>query len=60
LNKVLPDDGPKLTLTDPRFNRKIGPYKDQPYDGPEQLPSAEDERTLQRLFKRSDWIAAAA
>jgi len=57
LNGLLPADGPKLYLTDPRFNRKNGPYAGQPYDGPERLPTAEDEAALQEIFKRPGWIA---
>jgi 1,2-phenylacetyl-CoA epoxidase catalytic subunit len=59
LNKLLPDDGPKLYLTDPRFNRKNGPYKGQPWAGPERLPTAEDEATLKEIFKQPGWIAPA-
>jgi 1,2-phenylacetyl-CoA epoxidase catalytic subunit len=58
LNNLLPDDGPKLYLTDPRFNRKNGPYKGIPWDGPERLPTAEDEATLNEIFKQPDWIAS--
>jgi 1,2-phenylacetyl-CoA epoxidase catalytic subunit len=57
LNKRLPDEGPKLYLTDPRFNRKNGPFAGQPYDGPEQLPTAQDEARLQQIFKHAGWIA---
>jgi hypothetical protein len=53
----LPDDGPKLYLTDPRFNRKTGAYAGQPYDGPERMPTPEDEVALREIFKRADWIA---
>jgi 1,2-phenylacetyl-CoA epoxidase catalytic subunit len=60
LNQLLPADGPKLYLTDPRFNRHNGPYAGQPWDGPEQLPTPEDEAALQKIFKNSDWIAPAA
>jgi hypothetical protein len=58
LNKLLPAEGPKLYLTDPRFNRKNGPFAGQPYDGPERLPTAEDEALLQEILTRGDWIAA--
>jgi 1,2-phenylacetyl-CoA epoxidase catalytic subunit len=57
LNGRLPADGPKLYLTDPRFNRKNGPFKDVPWDGPERLPTAEDEALLQKIFKTPGWIA---
>jgi 1,2-phenylacetyl-CoA epoxidase catalytic subunit len=59
LNGLLPEDGPKLYLTDPRFNRKNGPFAGQAYDGPERLPTAEDEATLQRIFKQPRWISPA-
>ena len=59
LNQLLPADGPKLYLTDPRFNRHNGPYKDQPYDGPERLPTAEDEAALRKIFRDPSWIAPA-
>ena len=57
LNGLLPQDGPQLYLTDPRFNRKNGPYAGQPYDGPERLPTMEDEALLQEVCKRPGWIA---
>lgn len=58
-NRLLPDDGPKLYLTDPRFSRKNGPFAHQPYDGPERLPTAEDEAALQEIFEQPGWIAPA-
>jgi len=57
LNGLLSEDGPKLYLTDPRFNRKNGPYAKQPYDGPERLPTTEDEAALAEIFREPDWIA---
>ena len=57
LNKRLPADGPQLYLTDPRFNRKNGPYAKQPYEGNERLPTPEDEIALREIFKSSEWIA---
>jgi 1,2-phenylacetyl-CoA epoxidase catalytic subunit len=57
LNRLLPADGAQLYLTDPRFNRKNGPFAKEPYEGPEQLPTAEDEATLREIFKQPDWIA---
>ena len=59
INQRLPAESPRLYLTDPRFNRKNGPYAGQAYDGPEQLPTAEDEAALREIFKRPGWIAAA-
>lgn len=70
LNQLIPPDQPKLYLPDTRFNRKIGDYADQTYgvDGKlltreefnkhlkEVLPSADDEKKLEELFKEKDWI----
>jgi 1,2-phenylacetyl-CoA epoxidase catalytic subunit len=60
LNQRLPEDGAKLYLTDPRFNRHNGPYAARAWDGPEQLPTPEDEAALQEIFKSPGWIAPAA
>jgi hypothetical protein len=60
LNGLLPGEGPKLYLTDPRFNRRNGPYAGRPYDGPEKLPTREDEAALAEILKNPGWIAAAA
>jgi len=49
-----------LYLTDPRFNRHNGPYAGQRWDGPERLPTEEDEATLQEIFKDPAWIAPGA
>src|SRR5690349_14425460 len=57
MNSLLPEESPKLYLTDPRFNRKNGPYAKEAYDGPERLPTAADEAMLQEIFKRPGWIA---
>ena len=51
---------PQLYLTDPRFNRHNGPYAGQAWEGPEQLPTPEDEAALQEIFKSPGWIAPAA
>lgn len=58
LNDLLPDEGPRLYLTDPRFNRKNGPFARQPYDGPEHLPTAQDEAALGKILKQPGWIAS--
>jgi 1,2-phenylacetyl-CoA epoxidase catalytic subunit len=60
LNRLLPEEGPKLYLTDPRFNRHNGPYVGQTWHGPERLPTPEDEAALRDMFRKPDWIAAAA
>ncbi|HYL91292.1 MAG TPA: Phenylacetic acid catabolic protein [Burkholderiales bacterium] len=57
LNRLLPAEGPKLHLTDPRFNRKNGPFSKESYRGPEQLPTAEDAAALEKIFRQPDWIA---
>jgi hypothetical protein len=57
LNSRLPEDGPKLYLTDPRFNRHNGPYAGQPWKGPERLPTEEDETALQEIFSQRGWLA---
>ena len=71
MNRLLPPGSSGLFLTDPRFNRGNGPYKDQRYDPhgnllteaewaaalPRMLPSAVDEALLEDLFKDPGWIA---
>ena len=57
LNRLLPADEPQLYLTDPRFNRKNGAHAGKPWHGPEQLPTEDDERVLQEIFKQPGWIA---
>ena len=70
LNQFIPENQPKLTIPDLKFHRSIGRYADQPYsaDGrllsPEEyqkhlaevLPTDEDERFLNQLFKQNDWV----
>ena len=70
-NQLLPADGPKLHLTDPRFNRHRGPHRGQPYDPhgglltreewnaalPRMLPTPADEALLRELLKDPGWIA---
>jgi len=48
---------PRLYLTDPRFNRHNGPYAGKAWDGPERLPTPEDEAALQEIFRDPSWIA---
>jgi len=57
LNRLLPQDGPQLRVTDPRFNRHNGPYAGKDWDGPERLPSAADAAALDEIFKDPSWIA---
>jgi len=70
LNQVLPADGPKLTVPDPRFNRAIGRYAGAGYTttgepvDPDRypaylatvLPTDRDKALLAEIFKNSDWI----
>jgi 1,2-phenylacetyl-CoA epoxidase catalytic subunit len=58
--KLLRRLDPGLYLTDPRFNRHNGPHAGKAWDGPEQLPTAEDEAALQEIFRQPGWIAPAA
>jgi benzoyl-CoA 2,3-dioxygenase component B len=70
LNRLIPDDQPKLRLPDVRFNRRIGRYADQPYDVDgnllpveefsaylaSQLPTPQDMQVLSAIFADNDWI----
>jgi benzoyl-CoA 2,3-dioxygenase component B len=71
LNKMIPEDQPKLLVPDLKFNRRIGQYKDQ-YFGltgekmtaeefekylPTVLPSDADKALLRSICKEKDWIA---
>ena len=57
LNRLLPKGSPQLYVTDPRFNRHNGPYAGKAWDGPERLPTPEDEAALQEIFSDPAWIA---
>lgn len=70
LNKVVPDDQPKLFTPDLRFNRSIGDYVGETWSvtgekldaesyarhRSEVLPTAEDRDALADVFKSHDWI----
>ncbi len=70
LNKFIPEGQTKLTIPDLKFNRSIGNDAGKPYsrDGrllseeeyqrhlAEVLPTAEDERILNEIFKQKDWV----
>ncbi len=70
LNRAVPAGQPPLRLPDPRFNRRIGRYANQPYDVdgnqlPAEafpaylatvLPGEEERRILARVFAEGDWI----
>jgi 1,2-phenylacetyl-CoA epoxidase catalytic subunit len=57
LNRLLPKGSPQLYVTDPRFNRHNGLYAGKAWDGPERLPTPEDEAALQEIFSDPAWIA---
>ena len=71
LNRLIPDEQPKLYLPDVKFNRRIGIYAEQPFDvhgNPlpeasygaylaEALPGAADRARLAEITKTRDWIA---
>ena len=74
LNEWVAPGQPKLVLPDIKFRRAIGQYKGQrytiegqPFEGGDKawedylatvLPSDDDRRVLEDLFKSPDWIAA--
>lgn len=70
LNKLVPDEQPKLTLPSLKFNRRIGTYANQPYSfsgdrlSPEDykthleeiMPGDEDRALLAQIFEEGGWI----
>lgn len=74
LNRLIPENGARLTLPDPRFNRSIGEHAGKPYSTAgelmppdayaahlaEALPDDKDKAELAGFLKQSDWVAAAA
>jgi len=70
LNAVLPDDGPKLSVPDVRFNRSIGKYAGEGYTPAGEpvdpasypsclarvLPTEHDKALLAGIFKENNWI----
>ena len=72
LNKLIPEGQPRLFVPDERFHRKLGQHAGKPYSATGELlseeayashlaaavPSAEDERILDDLFKEPDWIVS--
>jgi hypothetical protein len=74
LSSFLPEDSPKLKMPDEKFHRAIGRYADMPYDVDgnlmEQaeydkyiktvLPTEQDYKRLDDIFKDPDWIADRA
>ncbi len=73
LNRLIPEDQPKLTLPGVKFHRSIGEYAGQTWSihdeqltpeayarhVEEMLPNARDKERLTTLFKDPDWILAA-
>ena len=71
LNKLIPDDQPKLFVPDLKFNRRIGDYAHQSYSitgerlDPEEykkhcqevLPNENDMAQLTTIFAESGWVA---
>ncbi len=72
LNKLIPEEQPKLFLPHLNFNRRIGGAANQPYDLQGELvpaekfdayletnlPNAADKALLTELTKNDDWLAA--
>ncbi len=70
LNKLIPDDQPKLVVPDLKFNRQIGEHRGKSYSVtgepmtaeeygnylPTLLPSEEDSALLRSIMKENDWI----
>ena len=70
LNRHVPEGQPKIEVPDLKFNRHIGQYAGKHFDLrggpltaeefaaylPKVLPSEEDDRLLQDIFKERDWI----
>jgi hypothetical protein len=73
LNKLIPDDQPKLTLPGLKFHRSIGEHAGQTWSihdellSPEEyakhldevLPNAPDKQRLAAVFKDPDWVLPA-
>jgi benzoyl-CoA 2,3-dioxygenase component B len=72
LNKIIPEDQPKITLPDLKFHRSIGEYAGQTYSVrgdlltaeayakhlEEALPNEEDKVRLAEIFKQPGWVLA--
>ena len=71
LNKMIPEEQPKIHVPDLKFNRAIGQYAGKFFDIdgqpmskeeyeiylPSVMPSEEDEKLLQSIVKEGGWIA---
>jgi len=72
LNKLVPEDQPKLTLPDVKFHRSIGEFAEKTHSIhgeqltsdayarhlEETLPTAKDKARLAEIYKESDWVIA--
>jgi benzoyl-CoA 2,3-epoxidase subunit B len=70
LNKLIPENQPRLKLPDVKFHRSIGEYAGQPFSIEGQLlsaddyarhledvlPNAADKVRLEQIYKEPDWI----
>jgi benzoyl-CoA 2,3-dioxygenase component B len=70
LNQYVPEDQPRLFIPDFKFHRSIGEFAEEPYSvrgellSPQQyqkhlaevLPTYEDERLLNGIFKEKEWV----
>jgi len=70
LNKPISDEQPKIQVPDLKFNRQIGHYAGKYFDIygqpmtkeefekylPTVMPSEEDEKALESVFKEGGWI----
>jgi len=72
LNRLIPDDQPKIVVPDLKFNRQIGEYAGKYFNLrgepmtreefeaylPTVLPTDKDREVLADIFKEKDWIVA--
>ena len=72
LNKLIPEDQPRLTLPDVKFHRSIGEYAGKTYSAKgdllsaeayekhleDVLPNAEDKARLTQILREPDWVLA--
>jgi benzoyl-CoA 2,3-dioxygenase component B len=72
LNKLIPENHPKLSLPDPKFHRSIGEHAGKMYSTSGEvltpgdyeahlkqvLPNDNDKARLEQIFKEPDWVLA--
>jgi benzoyl-CoA 2,3-dioxygenase component B len=72
LNRLIPEGKPKLRAPEPKFNRQIGDHAGKMYSvqgnplseteykehRAKVLPSSEDAKVLESIFKAGNWMAA--